>query len=281
MQRLLSVCVWQADSQKARPIESPWKLLAETTQQPAPVLESVASSAAEPIENDVDTARKQITGIETLKEDLSQIERFPIHVDLEQKLFEVGIPPSYTLQPLNAQLKKFEAEQEKNTESRPIKLKLEVLFREGGLLLYGRANGCFRQIFLINPFTGKKHYTPWISITAVGTAELEATVVDETINVNLTKLTVFGESGQWYQELVKYAFDYLFKTKLIGKINDTLSKIEGAKIQHLFSELKVDEKLRAHSQELGLTPEKVDELLELVEVNARVSSDRSWLSVHL
>ena len=67
MQRLLALCVWQADSQKARPIEYPLKLLAETTQQPAPVLESVASSAAEPIENDVDTARKQITGIETLK----------------------------------------------------------------------------------------------------------------------------------------------------------------------------------------------------------------------
>jgi hypothetical protein len=115
----------------------------------------------------------------------------------------------------------------------------------------------------------------------VGSAELEATVVDETIKVNLTKLNVSGESGKWYKELVKYAFEYLFKTKLIAKINDTLSKIDGAKIQQLFFALKVDEKLRERSQELGLTSEKVDELLELIEVHARVSSDRLWLSVHL
>jgi hypothetical protein len=66
-----------------------------------------------------------------------------------------------------------------------------------------------------------------------------------------------------------------------SRITESLSKIEGVKIQQLFSELKVNEKLRNRSQELGLTPEKVDELLELVEVNARVSSDRLWLSVHL
>ena len=278
MQRELIVCVWQADSKRAR--KSPLKLLAETTKQPAPVIE-VVSSAAEPTEDDVSPATIQTTEIETPAENLSEIEGFPIHVDLEQELFEVGIPASYILQPLNVELKKFAAEHEKNTESERIKVELEAFLREGGFLLYGRANGCFRDILSINPWTGKKHYTPWLAITAVGTAELEATVVDETIHVNLTKLSVAGESGKWYQELVKYAFDYLFKTKLIERINYTLSKIKGAKIQQLFLELKVDEKLRNRSQELGLTPKKVDELLELVEVNARVSSDRLWLSVCL
>ncbi|MDJ0591845.1 MAG: hypothetical protein QNJ72_17930 [Pleurocapsa sp. MO_226.B13] len=289
MQRELILCVWQADSKfwlhKMRlpckeASESPLKLLAETTKQPAPVIE-VVSSAAEPTEDDVSPATNQTTGIETPAENLSEIDRFPINVDLEQKRFEVGIPASYILQPLNVELKKFAAEHEKNTESERIEVELEAFLREGGFLLYGRANGCFRDILSINPWTGKKHYTPWLAITAVGTAELEATVVDETIHVNLTKLSVAGESGKWYQELVKYAFDYLFKTKLIERINYTLSKIKGAKIQQLFLELKVDEKLRNRSQELGLTPKKVDELLELVEVNARVSSDRLWLSVCL
>ena len=279
MQRELIVCVWQADSKEVSVIESPPKLLAEITKQPAPVIEAV-SSAAEQTEDEVSTATNQTTGIEILEENLSEVEQFPINVDLEQELFEVGIPASYILQPLNVELKKFGAEHEKNTDSRRIKVDMEAFFREGGFLLYGKANGCFRDILFINPFTGKKHYTPWLSITAVGTAELEATVVDETIHVNLTKLSVAGESGKWYKELVKYAFDYLFKTKLIAKINYTLSQIKGAKIQQLFLELKVDEKLRKRIQKLGFTPEKVDELLELVEVNARVSSDRLWLSVH-
>lgn len=306
MQRALAVCVWQANSNEAISIESPLKLLGQTTQPQAPVIEAVPYTVkpieadvdttlkaepteecvstvtkAEPTEERVDTVTKQSAQIETPQENLSQIEQFSIHVDLEQRLFEVGIPASYILEPLNAELKKLEAEQQKNTETERLKVELEVLLREGGFLLYGRANGYLRRIFFINPLIGKKYYTPWISMTAVGTAELEATVVDETINLNLTKLSVYGESGKWYTRLVKYAFNYLFKTKLIAKINDTLSKIEGAKIQQLFLKLKADEKLRERTQELGFTPEKVDELLELVEVNARVSSDRLWLSVHL
>jgi hypothetical protein len=280
MQRALAVCVWQADSKGTTAIESPLKLLAEATEGQTPAIEAV-SPAAEQTEDDVTTTTKQTTEIETPQEHLSESEQFPINVDLERKLFEVGIPASYILKPLNAELKKFETENEKNTESQRIQVELEAFLREGGFLLYGRANGCFRKIWSLNPFTGKKHYTPWISITAVGTAELEATVVNETIQVDLSNLNVSGESGKWYQELVKYAFDYLFKTKLIAKINETLSKIEGAKIQQLVSELKVNEKLRNRSQELGLTSEKVDELLELVEVNARVSSEHLWLMVHL
>ncbi|MBE9168326.1 hypothetical protein IQ238_12660 [Pleurocapsales cyanobacterium LEGE 06147] len=280
IQRELAICVWQADSNGASAIESPVKPLTETIEQPDKVIE-VVSPVGKQTEDDVSTTTDRTIEIETSEEYLSQSDRFPIDVDLEQKLFEVGIPASYILQPLNAELEKFEAENEKNTESQRIKVNLEAFLREGGFSIEGRANGWFREIFFINPFTGKKHYTPWIPITAVGTAELEATVVDETINVNLIKLSVSGESGKWYKELVKYAFEYLFKTKLIAKINETLSKFDGAKIQQLFYDLKVDEKLRERSQELGLTSEKVDELLELVEVHARISSDRLWLSVHL
>lgn len=280
MQRALAVCVWQADSKGTTGIESPLKLLAQATERQTPAIEAVAS-AVKQTEERVATTTKQTTEIETPQEHLSESEQFPINVDLERKLFEVGIPASHILEPLNAELEKFEAENEKNTESQRIKVDLEAFLREGGFLIDGRANGWFRELFFINPFTGKKYYTPWIAITAVGTAELEATVVDETINVNLTKLNVSGESGKWYKELVKYAFEYLFRTKLIAKINETLSKFDNAKIQQLFFELKGDEKLRERSQELGLTPEKVDELLELVEVHARVSSDRLWLLVHL
>ncbi len=280
MQRELTVCVWQADSKGAIAIESPLKLLAATTKQQETVRQAVLAAAAQ-TEDDISPTTNQTPEIETSEENLTESDRFPINVDLEQKRFEVGIPAAYILEPLNAELEKFEAENEKNTESQRIKLELEAFLREGGFLIEGRANGWFRKIWLINPFTGKKYYTPWISITAVGTAELEATVVNERIGVNLTKLSVSGESGRWYKELVKYAFEYLFKTKLVAKINETLSRINGAKIQQLFFDLKLDEKLRERSQEMGLTSEKVDELLELVEVDARVSSDRLWLAVHL
>lgn len=272
MQRALAVCVWQADSNGAISIEYPLKLLTGTTEPQNSIIEAISPVTKQTEDN---------FSLETSQEHLSDNEQLPINVDLEQKVFEVGIPASYILEPLNAELEKFAAENEKNTESQLIKIDLEAFLRNGGFLIDGKANGWFREIFFINPFTGKKHYTPWISITAVGTAELEATVVDETINVNLTKLNVSGESGKWYKELVKYAFEYLFKTKLTAKINETLSKIDGAKIQQLFFDLKGDEKLRERSHELGLTSEKVDELLELVEVNARVSSDRVWLMVHL
>jgi hypothetical protein len=280
MQRKLIVCIWKADSKEAKSIESCLEIFPEITKKEDSGTE-VVSNAAEQTVDDVSTETKQITKIETDKEDLSKIDQFPINIDVKQKLFEVGIPASYILQPLNAELKKFETEHEKKTDLQQIKVNIEAFFREAGFLIYGRATGRFRDQIFTNPFTSKKYYTPWITITAVGTAELKTTVVDETIHVELDNLNISGEPGKWYKKLVEYAFDYLFKTKLIAKINNLLSTIKDAKIQQLFFKLKIDEKLRKHSHLFDLTSEKVDELLELVKVNARVSRDFLWLSVHL
>lgn len=279
MQRKLIVCIWKADSKEAKSIESCLELFPEISKQKDSGIEVV--STAEQTADDLSTETKQITKIETAKEDLSKIDQFPINIDVEQKLFEIGIPASYILQPLNTELKKFETEHEKKTDLQQIKVHLEAFFREAGFLIYGRATGRFRDKIFTNPFTSKKYYTPWITITAVGAAELKATVVDETIHVELDNLNVSGEPGKWYKKLVEYAFDYLFKTKLIAKINDLLSTIEDAQIQQLFFKLKVDDKLRKYSHLFDLTSEKVDELLKLVKVNARVSRDFLWLSLHL
>ncbi|BAZ68991.1 MAG: hypothetical protein KME28_17640 [Pelatocladus maniniholoensis HA4357-MV3] len=236
--------------------------------------------AAEQPENNVSKVIKKSIGIQIPDEYLSS-DQFPINVDLARKVFEVGIPAAYVLEPLNAELDKFEAENEKNTQLQRIRLKLEAFLKPGGFLVNGIARGQFRESFVLNPISRKKHYTPWVSITAVGLAELDATVVDETICVNLTKLNISGEEDQWYKKLVKYAFEFLFKTKLVAKINDALSQINGVKIQQLFFQVKGDEKLRKRAQELGLSPSRLDELLELVEVNARVSPDYLWLYVQL
>ncbi|MDM9380827.1 hypothetical protein QUB80_08940 [Chlorogloeopsis sp. ULAP01] len=271
MQTELATCIQQADVEPGT----------ATTEQNDVVIEDVSPATEQPQE-DVAEATNKSAGIQLTEEYLSQIDdQFPINVDLENKLFEIGIPAIQILQPLNAELDKFAAEHQKNTDLQRIKLNLEAFLREGGFLINGKAHGKFRETFIVNPITRKKHHTPWMSIAAVGIAELDATVIDETINVNLTKLKVSGDSGKWYKELVKYAFEYLFKTKLVAKINDTLSKIDGAKVQQLFFQLKGNEKVRAKTQKLGLTPEKLDELLELVEVNARISPDYLWLYVQL
>ncbi|MFQ4141152.1 HMA2 domain-containing protein [Chlorogloeopsis sp. ULAP02] len=270
MQRELATCIQKAEQTETTAPEPSVEPVAERTEQNDVVIEDVAQTT------------NKSAAIQVTDEYLSQIDdQFPINVDLENKLFEIGIPALQILQPLNVELKKFAAEHEKNTDLQRIQLDLEAFLREGGFLINGKAHGKFRETFIVNPITRRKHHTPWMSIAAVGIAELDATVVDETINVNLTKLKVSGDSGKWYKELVKYAFEYLFKTKLVAKINDALSKIDGAKVQQIFFQLKGNEKVRAKTQKLGLTPEKLDELLELVEVNARVSPDYLWLYVQL
>jgi Asp-tRNA(Asn)/Glu-tRNA(Gln) amidotransferase C subunit len=281
MQRELATCIQKAEQTETTAPEPSVEPVAERTEQNDVVIEDVSLATEQPEEDVAQTTNKS-AAIQVTDEYLSQIDdQFPINVDLENKLFEIGIPALQILQPLNVELKKFAAEHEKNTDLQRIKLDLEAFLREGGFLINGKAHGKFRETFIVNPITRRKHHTPWISITAVGIAELDATVVDETINVNLTKLKVSGDSGKWYKVLVKYAFEYLFKTKLVAKINDTLSKIDGAKVQQLFFQLKGNEKVRAKTQKLGLTPEKLDKLLELVEVNARVSPDYLWLYVQL
>ncbi len=220
-------------------------------------------------------------GIQIPDECLSRVDQFPTNIDQERKLFEVGIPASCILQPLNAELDRFEAENEKSTDFQRIRVDVEVFLKEGGVLANGNANGQFRELLFTNPITGRNHYTPWISITGVGSAELDVSIVDETIRVNLTKLNVSGNPGKWYEELLEYAFEYLFRDRLVAKLNEALSEINGAKIQQLFFKLKGAEKAKARVQELGLTPEKLDELLGLVRVNLRVSPDYLWLSIQL
>ncbi|WP_315789150.1 HMA2 domain-containing protein [Fischerella sp. JS2] len=240
---------------------------------------SVVSAAKQP-ENNVSKVLNKSIQIQIPDSYLSS-DQFPINVDLARKVFEVGIPAAYVLKPLNAELELFEAENEKNTQLQRIRLKLEAFLKSGGFLVYGKAYAQLRQSFVLNPISRKKHYTPWVSITAVGLAELDASVVDETICVNLSKLNISAVEDQWYKKLVLYAFEFFFKTKLVAKINDALSQINGVKIQQLFFEIKGDEKLRKRAQELGLSQARLDELLELVSVNARVSPDYLWLYVQL
>lgn len=220
-------------------------------------------------------------GIQIPDECLSRVDQFPTNIDQERKLFEVGIPAFCILQPLNAELDRFEAENEKSTAFQRIRVDVEAFLKEGGIIVNGKANGQFRELIFKNPITGKHHYTPWVSITGVGAAELDISVVDETIKVNLTKLNVSGNPGKWYEDLLEYAFEYLFKDKLVTKINQALSTINGVKLQQLFFQLKGAEKAQARLQDLGITPEKLDELLGVVKVNARLSVDYLWLSVQL
>lgn len=239
------------------------------------------SPLVEKLEQNVANVLKTSSGIQIPEECLTQIDQFPVNIDQQQEVFEIGIPAFGILQPLNTELNKFAQENEKNTALQIISIDVEASFIEGGLLLDGKAKGKFREYLFMNPLTRKKYYTPWFSISAVGVAELDAMVVDETIHVDLTQLKITGKRGKWYKKLVEYVFKHFFKAKLVTKINEFLSNINGAKIQELFFQIKGDERLRTNSQELGLTSEKLDALLSLVQVNARVAADYLWLSVEL
>jgi copper chaperone CopZ len=281
IQTELVSCIQKADNIRTGVSFSPEspKSIAEKIEK-HDLVKAVSPDVEQP-ENDISRLMSKSLGIQMPEDSLTKIDQFPFNIDLPRKVFEIGIPAPYILQPLNAELDKFEAENEQNTDLQQIKVNFEAFFKEGGLLIKGKANGKFRETLIVNPVTHKKYYSPWISITAVGSAALDVSVADETISVSLSKLSVSGASGKWYKKLVKYAFEYIFKNKIVARINDALSKINGAKIQQLFFELKGDEKLRKSAQELGLTEEKLDELLKLVEVNARVSSEHLWLYVQL
>ena len=218
-------------------------------------------------------------GIQIPDDCLSGVDQFPTNIDQERKVFEVGIPASCILRPLNAELDRLETENEKDTKFQRIRLDVEAFLKDGGIFLKASANGQFREKIGDNPFTGKEYFSPWISITGVGTADLAASVVDETIGVNLTRLDVSGNPGKWYEDLFKYAFDELLKDKVVAKINDALSTINDVKLQQLFFNLKGAEKARARLGEFGLTPEKIEELLGLVKANARITPDYLWLSI--
>lgn len=74
-------------------------------------------------------------GIQIPNDCLSAIDQFPTNIDQAQRLFEVGIPASCLLRPLNAELDRLEAENEKGTKFQRIRLDVEAFFRNGGIFL--------------------------------------------------------------------------------------------------------------------------------------------------
>lgn len=208
--------------------------------------------------------------------DFSQI---PFEIDPQRKVVQIGVPAIILLQVLNAELDKFELENEKNTDVEQIHLELELVSMEDGLLLQGRAKGRFRKRLFSNPLTKHKHYTPWVSLSAVGQAELTASVVDEALQFEMKELTVSGDPGEWHEELVKYAFEYLFKDKLVAKINQAVSNYNGAKLQNLFFQSQNGRDFLTKAQKVGLTRDRIDALLALFEMNARLTADYLWLSI--
>ncbi|ACK70837.1 hypothetical protein PCC7424_2416 [Gloeothece citriformis PCC 7424] len=211
---------------------------------------------------------------------LTMFPQFPFQVG--QQGFEIGIPSFCFLQPLNHDLQEVTHEQEKNTELQIIEHEMvQVNFVEGGLRLEGEWTGKFRDYLWRNPLTKKQYYTPWIPINAVGVAELEVSVVDETLWVNLSKLDIEGKSGKVMKKLVKSGFKLFVKARMLSQINKLLSNLNGTKIPTLFWPIKEEEKLKETSSNSGLTPEKLDALLSLVQINGRVTPDYLWLSVEL
>lgn len=265
-------------------VESESSAVAPVTSDPSATT-VLAETTTEPIASDIARIESDVLDIfETLGIPLPEgyvfdFSQIPFEIDQQRKVVQIGMPVILLLQVLNAELDKFELENEKNTDVEQIHLDLDLTSVENGLLLQGKAKGQFRKRLFSNPLTKRKHYTPWVSLSAVGQAELIASVVDEALQFEMRELTVSGDPGEWHEELVKYAFEYLFKDKLVGKINQALSNYNGAKLQNLFFQSQDGKNFLTKAQKIGLTRDRIDALLALFEINARLTDDYLWLSI--
>ncbi len=208
--------------------------------------------------------------------DLSQL---AIKVEQERKMVHIGFPVVFLLSVLQAELDKFTVENEKTTEEERIHLDLNISSVEDGLLLQGNAIGQFRKRLFTTPLTQQELYTPWVELLAIGQAELITHIVDGTLQVEMKGLEVTGDPGEWQEALIEHAFEYLFKDKVVAKINQVLADYNGKKLQNLFFQSQIGQNLLAKTEKIGLTRDGIDTLLGFFAINARLTTDRLWFSI--
>lgn len=145
-------------------------------------------------------------------------------------------------------------------------------FRDGGFAVYGEWQVQHRE--LLGSVFGKKHYSPWVSVSGSFTQNFDVSIRDRKLNVKAGKNDIKGAS-KWYGAIVDSLVPLLgVNGKVTNGINAQLKSINGMDVVQLLSQFGSDKVASA----LGIDRNAVNQLLNQSTVDAKFTGDQLVIS---
>lgn len=143
------------------------------------------------------------------------------------------------------------------------------------LQISGIVQGEHRELIARNPFTGKKHYTPWVSASGRVTQLFGIQVVDnKTVVRNIGSPKLEGLDARWYAEAVSLVGKFVGPA-ITPKITKELSNFNGLDIRGL----AIDRGSPLLASKLGVPESQVRSILEqnIGPINAGINGSSQFV----
>ncbi|MEG5058188.1 hypothetical protein QUB60_09035 [Microcoleus sp. A2-C5] len=132
-----------------------------------------------------------------------------------------------------------------------------------------------RELLVKNPITGKKHYSPWISVSGRVTQLFGIQVKNnQTIVSNIGAPKIEGLEARWYAELISLAGRYVGPS-LAPKLTKELSNFNGLNVR----QFAIDKSTPLIASKLGITQDIVRKALEknIGSINAGINNQSNFV----
>jgi len=201
---------------------------------------------------------------------------FPIVFDQAKGYFAIEIPESYLIPQILPFLQQAGG-RVKDTAFNKIDVNINHLdFINGGIAVFGDARLQHRELLARNPFTGNKHYTPWISVSGSFQVAVNVALNNEILQVGYRNHQISFD-GKWYSEIADVLIDWFFKDKIVSQIKSAITDFNGLHIRQLFDKFG-SPALKQKLVEYGVNSTEADVILNLVRVSANFSDTAVCIS---
>jgi hypothetical protein len=132
-----------------------------------------------------------------------------------------------------------------------------------------------RELLAKNPITGKKHYSPWISVSGRVTQLFGIQVKDnQTVVSNIGAPKIEGLEARWYAELISLVGRYVGPS-LTPQLTKQLSNFNGLNIR----QFAIDKSTPLIASKLGVDPGSVRKALEanIGSINAGINNQSNFV----
>jgi hypothetical protein len=209
-----------------------------------------------------------------------KVPNFRPETSFKDGVLVVSVPTSFFEGPINEILRTNFEGNHKSTEFQKLDVSsMRVSFTNGGLNVNGNWQFQFRGLIGKNPITGKKHYSPWTSVSGSLVQPFSVNVKNDRLVAQAGRIKL-STSGKWYHPFISDSFlSRMAEKNTKGRLDQELQNYNGMNVRQLL----VNSGASQVSQALGINTTEARKLIDsrVGSMNAQINSDRLKLFVRV
>jgi hypothetical protein len=159
---------------------------------------------------------------------------FRPEVSFSNGVLSVSVPTSFFEGPINEILRANLDGNHKSTEFQKIDISsTRVSFTNGGLNVNGNWQFQSRELLAKNPITGKKHYSPWVSVSGSFVQPFNVSVKNDRLIAQAGRISL-STSGKWYHPFISDSIlSRIAERNTRPRIDQELQNFNGMNVRQL------------------------------------------------